>query len=140
MIIHFKSRFDREAIQGGDVRQKIKLQIGTAVFGGDAKQLARDHDGCFAVKFDDFGDRLRVPGTQLFGYNIIVLIVTFRHDLSDFAPVARYASRTRVFSKDKNSQPAGSRYKSSFHRSRNARGCEKPPPTGTERSLPRQKV
>src|SRR6266481_2565136 len=139
MVIQFEARFGGETIHRGRIRKKIKLQCVAAIFGGSAKQFARHHQRCFVMKLDDFRNRLRIPGAKAFGYNISVLTATLCHDLSDLARLAMYASPTHPFSKDRNSRPAGSRCKSSFHKSHNARGCEKRPPTGREKSLPHRK-
>ena len=139
VVIQFEARLDRETVDRCGVRQKIELQISATKFCGGAKKFSRHYQRRFTMKFDDFRNRLRVPLAKAFGYNISVLTATLCHDLSDFARLATYASRARPFSKDRNSRPAGSRCKSSFRKSHIARGCEKPPPKGREKSLPRRK-
>ena len=139
VVIQFEARLNRKTIHGGRIGKQIKLQRIAAVFGGGAEQFARHQQRCFAMKLDDFGNRVWVPGANSFGYNISVLTATLCHDLSDLARLAMYASPAHPFSKDRNNRLAGSRCKSSFRKSHSARECEKPRPTGKEKSLPRQK-
>jgi len=80
VIIHLKARFGREAIDRRCVGQKIKLQVGATVFRCGTKQLAWHHNRRFAMKFDDFRNRVRVPFAKLLGYKISVLTATFCHD------------------------------------------------------------
>jgi hypothetical protein len=52
------------------------LQICATVFRGGPQQFARHHNRRFAVKFDHFRYRIRVPTAKLFGYNISALTAT----------------------------------------------------------------
>ena len=139
VVIQFEARLNRKTIHRRRIGKQIKLQRIAAVFGRGQKQFARHYQRRFAMKFDDFRNRVRIPGAKSFGYNISVLTATLCHDLSDLARLAMYASPTHPFSKDRNSRPAGSRCKSSSRKSHSARGCEKPRPTGKEKSLPHRK-
>ena len=96
MVVQFESRLVRITIDAGRVCQQVVLKglLLAAAFSSGSKQLGRHNDRGFASEFYDFSDRLRVPRTQLLGYNISVLAGSFRHDFESrkrrlFMPVQR---------------------------------------------------
>jgi len=63
MIVDFKPRlFFRPAIKAAEVCEKIELQAGSGLekSAGGHDQFARNDDGGFAQRFDDFGHAFRM--------------------------------------------------------------------------------
>src|SRR5277367_3768108 len=101
MIIHFEARLDGEAVHRGDVREKGKAQgrFRGKIFGDAQEVFARDHDGDFAAKFQNFGDRGGVPLPEFMHYWMFVSVLWFHYEFGSRGRQVSESSRARPSSR-----------------------------------------
>src|SRR5271157_2025831 len=81
LIVQLEARFDRVAIQAGGVAQQIEEQSGIllALLRRGTKQFLGNDNGRVPSVFEYLGDRLGVPGTKVFDYNLSACVGELRH-------------------------------------------------------------
>ena len=74
VVIHFEAWLEREAVQGGDVRQKgkMKRRFGRQIRSSSQEMFAGYYDRCFAAELDHLSYRQRVPHPQSLDYPFFV--------------------------------------------------------------------